>query len=48
MRGSGWAEASVLSLHLKQSRYHPILGKSWLPLPDELANKKAIVNIKKQ
>ena len=46
MRGSGWSEASVLSLELKQSRYHPILGKSSLPLPDELANKKAIVNIK--
>ena len=32
VRGSGWSEATVHKLEMKQTRYHPILGKSFLPL----------------
>ena len=45
LRGSGWTKATVHKLECKQSRYHPILGKSFLPLPKEVEVKKAIVNI---
>ena len=45
VRGSGWSEATVHKLEMKQTRYHPILGKSFLPLPKEVEKKRAVVNI---
>ena len=46
LRGSGWAEGRVEQMHLEVSKYNPILGKSFIPLPPEVANKKAVLNVK--
>ena len=44
--GSGWRLHSVIKLELHTVRYNPLRGETWLPLPKELANKNAIINIK--
>ena len=46
LRGSGWSEGKVLELKLKQTKYSPIAGHSFIPLPKEVADKKAVLNIK--
>ena len=45
LRGSGWTVGEVLKIDLKQTKYHPILGKSYIPLDPKLSMKKGIVNI---
>ena len=45
LRGSGWTVGEVLKIELRQSKYHPILGKSYVPLDPKLTLKKGIVNI---
>ena len=44
--GSGWRLHSIIQLELHTVRYNPLRGKSYIPLPKELANKKAIINMK--
>ncbi|KAK3747985.1 hypothetical protein QZH41_003960 [Actinostola sp. cb2023] len=44
--GSGWMLSEVLHLDLNIAQYTPIKGSSYLPLPKQLKDKKAIVNIK--
>ena len=44
--GSGWRLYSIIKLELHTTRYNPLRGETWIPLPKELANKKAIINIK--
>ena len=44
--GSGWRLHSIIKLELHTKRYNPLRGETWIPLPKELANKKAIINIK--
>ena len=44
--GSGWRLYSIDKLELHTVRYNPARGETWLPLPKELANKKAIINMK--
>ena len=46
LRGSGWSEGEVLEIKLKQSKYNPIVGNSYVPLPEALINKRAVLNIK--
>ena len=46
MRGSGWSEGEVLEIKLKQAKYSPIAGRSFIPLPKEVVNKRAVLNIK--
>eukprot|EP00745_Piridium_sociabile_P030720 TRINITY_DN50_c0_g2_i2.p1 TRINITY_DN50_c0_g2~~TRINITY_DN50_c0_g2_i2.p1 ORF type:complete len:791 (+),score=53.07 TRINITY_DN50_c0_g2_i2:2261-4633(+) len=46
LRGSGWSEGTVLEIKLKQSKFAPIVGHSYIPLPKELVLKRAILNIK--
>ena len=43
--GSGWRLYSIIKLELHTTRYTPFRGETWIPLPKELANKKAIINM---
>ena len=36
---------SAIRLELHTVNYNPLRGETWIPLPKELANKKAIINI---
>ena len=45
-RGSGWQLHSVEELEIFITKYTPLSGKSYKPLPKSLNNKKAIINIK--
>ena len=44
--GSGWRLYNIINLELHTVRYIPLRGETWIPLPKELANKKAIINMK--
>ena len=44
--GSPWRLHSIIQLELHTVTYNPLRGETWIPLPKELADKKAIVNIK--
>ena len=44
--GSGWRLHSTIKLELHTVTYNPLRGETWVPLPKELANKKAIINPK--
>ena len=41
-KGSGWIFHSIIKLELHTIGYNPLRGETWIPLPKELANKKAI------
>ena len=43
--GSGWRLYSIIKLELHTTRYNPLGGETSIPLPKELANKKAIINM---
>ena len=43
--GSGWAFHRVMKLELHTVSYKPLRGETWIPLPKELADKKAIINM---
>ena len=45
-KGNGWRLRSIIQLELHTVRYNPIRGKTYIPLPKELADKKAIINMK--
>ena len=45
---SGWRLYSIIKLELHTTRYNPLRGETWIPLPKELANKKAIINMKNE
>ena len=44
--GSGWIFYKIIKLELHTAGYIPLRGNIWLPLPKELADKKAIINMK--
>ena len=44
--GSGWRLHSIIRLELHTVDYNPLRGETYLKLPKELANKKAIINVK--
>ena len=44
--GSGWRLYNIIQLELHTVIYKPLRGETWIPLPKELANKKAIINVK--
>ena len=46
MRGSNWRLRSVSRLEINTVTYKPLKGKSYIKLPDKLASKKAIINMK--
>ena len=44
--GTGWVFKEVIILELHTVSYSPLRGETWIELSEELANKKAIINIK--
>ena len=46
MRGSQWVLNQILNLELRINKYNQLRGRSYMPLPPTLANKKAIINVK--
>ena len=46
VEGSGWRFHSIIRLELHTVSYNPLRGETWIALPKELANKKAIINPK--
>ena len=44
--GSDWAFYKVIKLELHTVSYKPLRGYTWIPLTKELADKKAIINMK--
>ena len=44
--GSAWRFHSVIQLELLTMEYKPLRGETYIPLPEELAVKKAIINMK--
>ena len=44
---SGLEIDSCIKLYLTIEKYEPRKGSSYIPLPEALANKKAIINVKK-
>ena len=44
--GSPWRLYSIIKLELHTVSYKPLRGETWIPLPEELADKKAIINMK--
>ena len=45
-KDTGSSLRSIIRLELHTVRYNPLRGETYIPLPKELANKKAIINIK--
>lgn len=45
-KGSGWTLSSVDGLLLRFSRYRPLRGSSFIPLPKDIVLKKAVINPK--
>ena len=43
--GSPWRLYSIIKLELHTVSYKPLRGETWIPLPKELADKKAIINM---
>ena len=43
--GSGWRLYSITQLELHTVRYNPLRGETYIPLPKELVDKKAIINV---
>ena len=44
--GSGWYFKEIVHLEIHTIDYHPMRGSSYIPLPDWIMRKKAIVNIR--
>ena len=44
-RGSGWIMDKITDAYIEVSRYQPMRGGSYMPLPAKLKNKKAIINV---
>ena len=47
-QGSGWTFNSITDLEIHMVKYEPLNGSSYIPLPEKLAKKKAITNIKNE
>ena len=45
-RGSNWVFKKVIRLDVNFVRWNPLRGSAWIPLPEELAYKKAVINMK--
>ena len=45
-RGSGWDVKGISAAYLRISRFEPLRGGSYMPLPKFIQSKKAVVNIK--
>ena len=47
-RGSNWMFEKVIRLEIHFVRWNPLRGSSWLPLPPDLGNKKAVINMQNE
>ena len=47
-RGSGWQFDRIEHLDININPYNPLSASSYIPLPDKLASKKAIINVKNE
>ena len=45
-RGSGWVTDGIETAYVQAAKYDPIKGGTYLPTPEKLASKKAIINVK--
>src|SRR5436190_24289991 len=45
LKGSGWCYRRVLRVELRVAKYSPLLGGSYIQLPDKIMNKKATINV---
>ena len=43
-KGSGWTLHSIDGLMVRLNRYRPLRGSTFIPLPDKIVNKRAIIN----
>jgi len=43
--GSGWVIEGIVAANDNIARYEPFCGESYMPLPNKVINKKAIINI---
>ena len=48
LNGSGWYYKEVIHLEIHTVNYHPMRGSSYIPLPDWIVRKKAIVSLRNQ
>ena len=44
-RGSGWVIDEILEAFINVAQYQPLRGRTYMPLPKKLQNKKAIINV---
>ena len=44
--GSGWVLERIMLAYVNVARYQPLRGGTYLPIPANLAKKKAIINVK--
>ena len=47
-RGSNWRFEEILKLELHLVEFDPLKGNSWIPLPEKIAKKKAVINMKNE
>ncbi|WAQ93548.1 hypothetical protein MAR_006019 [Mya arenaria] len=47
-QGSNWVFKEIISLEIHTIKYEPLRGNSYIPLPQKLASKKAITNMKNE
>ena len=45
IQGSGWDIDRIMTAYVNVARYQPLRGGTYLPLPANLAKKKAIINV---
>ena len=45
VKGSGWVIDRIMVAYVNVARYQPLRGGTYFPLPANLANKKAIINV---
>ncbi|MEH0008405.1 MAG: hypothetical protein V6Z82_06750 [Flavobacteriales bacterium] len=45
-KGSGWKLKRIMEAYIKVARYQPLKGGSYISLPEKLANKLAVINVK--
>ena len=46
--GSGWNLQEIILFEINTAKYQPLMGSSYIPLPNYLATKKAVINIKNE
>lgn len=45
-QGSGWSLQSIINLTVNFNKFNPMRGSSYVPLPTEIQNKNACINVK--